>query len=73
MNINVLRALVHIVFKFDLDVLKTGPSPLKNYINVSKCKSFLYTCTVLSAKSDSHVVFCLHLLSKTLTCTLHLS
>ena len=29
--------------------------------------------TVLPAKSDSDVVFCLKLLSKTLTCTLHLS
>ena len=29
--------------------------------------------TVLPAKSDSDVVFCLQLLSKTLTCTLHLS
>ena len=31
------------------------------------------TCTVLPAKSDSDVVFCLQLLSKTLTCTSHLS
>ena len=29
--------------------------------------------TVVSAKSDSDVMFCLQLLSKTLTCTLHLS
>ena len=29
--------------------------------------------TVLPANSDSDVVFCLHLLSKPLTCTLHLS
>ena len=29
--------------------------------------------TVLPVKSDSDVIFCLHLLSKTLTCTLHLS
>ena len=29
--------------------------------------------TVLPAKSDSDVVFCLQLFSKTLTCTLHLS
>ena len=28
--------------------------------------------TVLPAKSDSDIVFCLQLLSKTLTCTLHL-
>ena len=35
----------------------------------------LYECswTVLPAKSDSDVIFCLQLLSKTLTCTLHLS
>ena len=31
------------------------------------------TCTVVPTKSDSDVVFCLHLLSKTLTCTLHFS
>ena len=30
-------------------------------------------CTVLPAKSDSDAVFCLQLLSKTLTCTLNLS
>ena len=29
--------------------------------------------TILPAKSDSDVVFCLQLLSKKLTCTLHLS
>ena len=29
--------------------------------------------TVMPAKSDSDVVFCLQLLSKTLTCTLHLN
>ena len=29
--------------------------------------------TIVPAKSDSDVVFCLQLLSKTLTCTLHLS
>ena len=29
--------------------------------------------TVVSTKSDSDVIFCLQLLSKTLTCTLHLS
>ena len=29
--------------------------------------------TVLPAKNDSDVMFCLNLLSKTLTCTLHLS
>ena len=31
-----------------------------------------FMSTVLPAKSDSDVVFCLQLLSKTLTCTLHL-
>ena len=31
------------------------------------------TGTVLPTKSDSNVILCLHLLSKTLTCTLHLS
>ena len=30
-------------------------------------------CTVLPVKSDSDVMFCLQLLSKTFTCTLHLS
>ena len=29
--------------------------------------------TVAPTKSGSHVIFCLQLLSKTLTCTLHLS
>ena len=29
--------------------------------------------TVVPTKSDSDVIFCLQLLSKTLTCTLHLS
>ena len=29
--------------------------------------------TVVPTKSDSDVIFCLKLLSKTLTCTLHLS
>ena len=29
--------------------------------------------TVVPGKSDSDVILCLHLLSKTLTCTLHLS
>ena len=29
--------------------------------------------TVVPTKSDSDVIFCLHLLSKTLTCTLHWS
>ena len=29
--------------------------------------------TVVPAKSDSDVIFCLQLLSKTLACTLHLS
>ena len=29
--------------------------------------------TVLPAKSDNDVIFCLQVLSKTLTCTLHLS
>ena len=30
------------------------------------------SATVLPAKSDSDVIFCLQLLSKTLTCTLHM-
>ena len=30
-------------------------------------------CTVVPTKSDSGVMFCLQLLSKTLTCTLHLN
>ena len=30
-------------------------------------------CTVVPTKSDSDVIFCLQLLSKTLTCTLYLS
>ena len=33
----------------------------------------LYVLTVLPTKSDSDVIFCLQSLSKTLTCTLHLS
>ena len=32
-----------------------------------------YKCTVVPTKSDSDVIFCLQLLSKILTCTLHLS
>ena len=32
-----------------------------------------YSDTVMPTKSDSDVMFCLQLLSKTLTCTLHLS
>ena len=35
-------------------------------------KQYTY-CTVLPAKSDSDVMFCLQLLSKISTCTLHLS
>ena len=35
--------------------------------------SLLKSTTVAQAKSDSDVVFCLQLLSKTLFCTLHLS
>ena len=31
------------------------------------------TCTVMPTKSDSDVILCLQLLSKTLACTLHLS
>ena len=34
---------------------------------------FVGGTTVLPAKSDSDVIFCLQLLSKILTCTLHLS
>ena len=30
-------------------------------------------CTVVPTKSDSDVIFCLQLLRKTFTCTLHLS
>ena len=43
----------------------------KRILFVSLC-SDLY-CTVLPAKSDSDIMFCLQLLSKTLACTLHLS
>ena len=42
-----------------------------NGINLVECS--LAATTVVPAKSDSDVVFCLQLLSKTLTCTLHLS
>ena len=34
---------------------------------------YVLSYTALPAKSDSNVMFCLQLLSKTLTCTLHLS
>ena len=37
------------------------------------CVRFLIPITVLPAKSDCDVVFCLQLFSITLTCTLHLS
>ena len=37
------------------------------------CVYMFQVRTVLPAKSDSDVVFCLQLLSKTLTCTLHFS
>ena len=33
----------------------------------------LLITTVVPANSDSDVILCLHMLSKTLTCTLHLS
>ena len=32
-----------------------------------------YSTTVMSTKSDSDIIFCLQLLSKTFTCTLHFS
>ena len=35
--------------------------------------TFFYTGTVVLTKSDSDVIFCLRLLSKQLTCTLHLT
>ena len=35
--------------------------------------TFASKSTVVSIKSDSDVMFCLEVLSKTLTCTLHLS
>ena len=38
-----------------------------------KVMGVIGTPTVLPAKSDRDVVFCLQLLSKTLTCSLHLS
>ena len=38
-----------------------------------QCWPILVQVTVLPAKSDSDLMFCLHKLSKTLTCTLHLS
>ena len=42
--------------------------------NEGKSDRFLGThTTVVPTKSDSDVVFCLQLLSKTLTCTHHLS
>ena len=31
------------------------------------------SCTVVPTKSDSDVIFCLQLFSRTLTCTFHLS
>ena len=38
-----------------------------------KVKVVEWSCTVVPTKSDSDVIFCLQMLSKTLTCTLHLS
>ena len=35
--------------------------------------TFMLSFTVVPTKSDSDVMFCLQLLSKTLTCSLHLS
>ena len=42
------------------------------YLYIYKKKIEIKTCTVVPTKSDSDV-FCLKLLSKTLTCTPHLS
>ena len=39
----------------------------------SRCIDSQCQTTVLPAKSDSDLVFCLQLLSKTLICTLHLN
>ena len=46
----------------------------KYYYSVLLPKEGAYdTCTVVPTKSDSDVIFCLQFLSKTLTCTLHLT
>ena len=59
--------------------------PIYNYANPFCCtllylfrrnatnRYIIYSSTVVPNKSDSDVLFCLQLLSKTLTCTLHLS
>ena len=47
---------------------------LSLYTTIFPCLfNFIMCITVLPAKNDSDVIFCLQLLSKTLTCTLHLS
>ena len=43
------------------------------YLFMVNIQKFGIPVTVLPAKSDSDVMFCLQLFSKTLTCTLHLS
>ena len=50
------------------------------YVSLFGCLWVCFIClclclcvTIVPTKSDSDVLFCLQLLSKTLTCTLHLS
>ena len=44
------------------------------YFNtIQVMKSWKLTFNVMPTKSDSDVILCLQLLSKTITCTLHLS
>ena len=43
------------------------------YISVDLAHCEIFRGTAVPTKSDSDVIFCLQLLSKTLTCTLHLS
>ena len=43
------------------------------YFQVGALLVILINATVVPTKNDSDVIFCLQLLSKTLTCTLHLS
>ena len=52
-------------------------APFDSYLSLDKwpfqTEYEAHLITVLSAKSDSDAVFCLQLLSKTLTCKLHFS
>ena len=58
----------------DICGVSSEPLLLTNVIStVPKSHVLTHIFNVLPAKSDSDIVFCLQLLNKTLTCTLHLS